>query len=92
MPLVTSGVEYGNLRELCLARMRDLGTKCRDVRTREVRYHKYGPMYILRYHKHDVCKYVSAAMPLERHILIQTFLPQRHPSTYLYDDRGSAAI
>jgi len=36
MPLVTSGVEYGNLRELCLARMRDLGTKCRDVRTREV--------------------------------------------------------
>ncbi|KAF2076164.1 hypothetical protein CYY_002517 [Polysphondylium violaceum] len=36
MPLVTSGVEYGNLRELCLARMKDFGTKCRDVRTREV--------------------------------------------------------
>lgn len=36
MPLVTSGVEYGNLRELCLARMNDLGLKCRDVRTREV--------------------------------------------------------
>ena len=35
MPLVTSGVEYGNLRELVLARMRDLGTKCRDVRTLE---------------------------------------------------------
>ncbi|PAA74102.1 hypothetical protein BOX15_Mlig000535g10, partial [Macrostomum lignano] len=36
MPLVTSGVEHGNLRELALARMRDLGTECRDVRTREV--------------------------------------------------------
>ncbi|KAJ3255788.1 Elongator subunit [Boothiomyces macroporosus] len=36
MPLVTSGVEHGNLRELALARMKDLGTKCRDVRTREV--------------------------------------------------------
>ncbi|KAJ3272911.1 Elongator subunit [Terramyces sp. JEL0728] len=36
MPLVTSGVEHGNLRELSLARMKDLGTKCRDVRTREV--------------------------------------------------------
>jgi elongator complex protein 3 len=36
MPLVTSGVEHGNLRELALQRMRDLGTDCRDVRTREV--------------------------------------------------------
>lgn len=36
MPLVSSGVEHGNLRELVLARMRDYGTKCRDVRTREV--------------------------------------------------------
>lgn len=36
MPLVSSGVEHGNLRELCLARMRDLGLVCRDVRTREV--------------------------------------------------------
>jgi elongator complex protein 3 len=36
MPLVTSGVEHGNLRELALSRMRDLGTQCRDVRTREV--------------------------------------------------------
>lgn len=36
MPLVTSGVEHGNLRELALSRMKDLGTKCRDVRTREV--------------------------------------------------------
>jgi len=36
MPLVSSGVEYGNLRQRCLARMNDFGTKCRDVRTREV--------------------------------------------------------
>jgi elongator complex protein 3 len=36
MPLVTAGVEKGNLRELALARMGDLGLRCRDVRTREV--------------------------------------------------------
>jgi elongator complex protein 3 len=36
MPLVTSGVEHGNLREMALGRMRDLGLACRDVRTREV--------------------------------------------------------
>lgn len=36
MPLVTAGVEHGNLRELALRRMKDLGTECRDVRTREV--------------------------------------------------------
>lgn len=45
--IVTSGVEYGNLRELVLARMRDYGTKCRDVRTREVGiqevHHKVKP-------------------------------------------------
>lgn len=35
MPLVTSGVEKGNLRELALARMGALGLRCRDVRTRE---------------------------------------------------------
>lgn len=47
MPLVTSGVEHGNLRELALARMKDLGTHCRDVRTREVGiqeiHHKVKP-------------------------------------------------
>lgn len=32
----SSGVEHGNLRELALARMADLGLKCRDIRTREV--------------------------------------------------------
>ena len=36
MPLVTSGVEHGNIRELVLARMTELGLSCRDVRTREV--------------------------------------------------------
>ena len=30
MPLVTSGVEHGNLRELALARMKDLGTEVCD--------------------------------------------------------------
>jgi elongator complex protein 3 len=47
MPLVTSGVEYGNLRELCLAKMAERGTRCRDVRTREVGikdiHHKIQP-------------------------------------------------
>lgn len=47
MPLVTSGVEHGNIRELALARMADYGTKCRDVRTREVGiqeiHHKIKP-------------------------------------------------
>jgi elongator complex protein 3 len=36
MPLVTSGVEHGNLRELALARLEDWGSTCRDIRTREV--------------------------------------------------------
>jgi elongator complex protein 3 len=35
MPLVTSGVEHGNLRELALARAGALGLRVRDVRTRE---------------------------------------------------------
>lgn len=36
MPLVSSGVENGNLRELALERMKDFGATCRDVRNREV--------------------------------------------------------
>lgn len=32
----SSGVKHGNLRELALERMKDMGTECRDVRTREV--------------------------------------------------------
>lgn len=51
MPLVTSGVEKGNLRELALARMDDMGLKCRDVRTREagiqVREQSHGHLPIL---------------------------------------------
>lgn len=47
MPLVTSGVEHGNIRELALNRMIDFGTKCRDIRTREVGiqeiHHKIKP-------------------------------------------------
>lgn len=47
MPLVSSGVEKGNLRELALARMGDLGLQCRDVRTREAGiqdiHHKVKP-------------------------------------------------
>eukprot|EP00347_Sterkiella_histriomuscorum_P015943 403355095 len=36
MPIVSSGVEHGNLRELAIKRMKDLNLPCRDVRTREV--------------------------------------------------------
>lgn len=50
MPLVSSGVEHGNLRELALARMKDLGSQCRDVRTREVGiqeiHHKVKPFEV----------------------------------------------
>nr|XP_003830837.1 elongator complex protein 3 isoform X1 [Pan paniscus] len=50
MPLVSSGVEHGNLRELALARMKDLGIQCRDVRTREVGiqeiHHKVRPYQV----------------------------------------------
>jgi histone acetyltransferase (RNA polymerase elongator complex component) len=53
--MFSSGVEHGNLRELALARMKDLGTDCRDVRTREVGiqeiHHKVRPyeVYIHTY-------------------------------------------
>lgn len=33
MPLVSSGVEHGNLRELALARMKDMGTEVGRVNT-----------------------------------------------------------
>lgn len=36
MPLVTSGVDHGNLRELAIARMEELNLQCKDIRTREV--------------------------------------------------------
>jgi len=47
MPLVSSGVDNGNLRELALQKMRDMNLPCRDVRTREVGikevHHKVKP-------------------------------------------------
>ena len=36
MPLVTTGVDNGNVRELALKKMSDMNIPCRDVRTREV--------------------------------------------------------
>jgi len=33
MPLISSGVEYGNLRQLAMARMEDLDLPCKDIRT-----------------------------------------------------------
>lgn len=51
--MFSSGVEHGNLRELALARMKDLGTDCRDVRTREVGiqelHHKVRPYEVWFY-------------------------------------------
>ena len=51
MPLVSSGVEHGNLRELALARLDDWGSKCRDIRTREVGiqeiHHRVRPYEVL---------------------------------------------
>lgn len=47
MPLVSAGVEHGNIRELVLTRMSDYGMRCRDIRTREVGiqeiHHKIRP-------------------------------------------------
>ena len=58
MPLVSSGVDHGNLRELSLQRMHDLGTECRDVRTREVGiqeiHHKVRP-YEVELVRRDYC-------------------------------------
>jgi elongator complex protein 3 len=36
MPLVSSGVEHGNLRELALKKLQDWDLPCMDIRTREV--------------------------------------------------------
>lgn len=40
MPLVSSGVEHGNLHQLAEERVRDFGLECRDVRSREVGIHE----------------------------------------------------
>ncbi len=57
MPLVTSGVDNGNLRELALARMKDLGLRCRDVRNREVGIQEIHKGHV----PHEVCTCVSWA-------------------------------
>jgi elongator complex protein 3 len=61
--MFSSGVEHGNLRELALARMKDLGTDCRDVRTREVGiqeiHHKVRP-YEVRYTSEDFTESIVA--------------------------------
>lgn len=36
MPLVSSGVEYGNIRELAMQKIKDYSGSCRDIRSREV--------------------------------------------------------
>lgn len=47
MPLVSSGVENGNLRELALGRVKDFGAECRDVRYREVGVRFLSPRLLL---------------------------------------------
>jgi elongator complex protein 3 len=49
MPLVTSGVEHGNIRELVLSRMKEMGLTCRDVRTREIGIQKVHAMKEMRH-------------------------------------------
>lgn len=58
MPLVSSGVDNGNLRELALQRMKDLGVKCRDVRNREVGIQEIHKGYI----PHEVCENTCAVV------------------------------
>lgn len=62
MPLVTSGVEKGNLRELALARMDDLGLKCRDVRTREagIQVRKQSHLLYLSTRTSTICNLTNA--------------------------------
>lgn len=43
MPLVSSGVEHGNLRELALARMKDMGTEVRPEPLSQHRPSKLAP-------------------------------------------------
>lgn len=42
MPLVSSGVEHGNLRELALARMKDMGTEVIIVKIIFERFYLVG--------------------------------------------------
>ena len=78
MPLVSAGVEHGNIRELVLARMSDYNMKCRDIRTREVGikeiHHKILPYNIelIRsdYVANNGCETFLAYEDVEQDILI----------------------
>ena len=101
MPLVTSGVEYGNLRELALARMKDLGTQCRDVRTREVGiqeiHHKVKPYEVELVRRDYVANggwetFLSYEDP-EQDILVGLLrLRKCSPNTYRPELKGGCSI
>ncbi len=78
MPLVTSGVEKGNLRELALARMGHLGLKCRDVRTREAGIQ-------------DIHHQVRGGAPLQG-CTCSRRRPPRHPILQEHRRRRSAGV
>jgi len=75
MPLVSSGVEHGNLRELALARLEDWGSKCRDTRTREVGiqeiHHRVRP-YEVRIRIRADC--VSVKLTLHLSLFLNLFI------------------
>ncbi|CAL1586142.1 unnamed protein product [Knipowitschia caucasica] len=101
MPLVSSGVEHGNLRELALARMKDLGTECRDVRTREVGiqeiHHKVRPYQVELVRRDYVANggwetFLSYEDP-EQDILIGLLRLRRcSPQTFRPELKGGASI
>ncbi|XP_065898922.1 elongator complex protein 3 [Dysidea avara] len=101
MPLVTSGVEHGNLRELALARMNDLGTKCRDVRTREVGiqeiHHKVRPYEVELIRRDYVANggwetFLSYEDP-EQDILVGLLrLRKCSPETYRSELKGGVSV
>ncbi len=94
MPLVTSGVEHGNLRELALARMNDLGTHCRDVRTREVGiqeiHHKVRPYeasHVTCNHTHQCT--CSRGGPTTVHLSDMLYID--HVTNYLFPEVHSCS-
>lgn len=101
MPLVSSGVEHGNIRELALARMQDFGTKCRDVRTREVGiqeiHHKIKP-YQVEFVRRDYAanggwETFLAYEDVEQDILIGLLrLRNCSPGTFRSELKGNVSI
>uniref|UniRef100_A0A803V2J9 Elongator complex protein 3 n=1 Tax=Ficedula albicollis TaxID=59894 RepID=A0A803V2J9_FICAL len=101
MPLVSSGVEHGNLRELALARMKDLGTQCRDVRTREVGiqeiHHKVRPYQVELIRRDYVANggwetFLSYEDP-EQDILVGLLrLRRSSPDTFRPELRGGVSV